>query len=61
MPKPIFGQNGSGMHATSRSSSGRHNAFYDAKKPYQLSTIALSYIAGILRHARGFWRSPIPS
>jgi glutamine synthetase len=30
------------------------NAFYDEDKPYQLSDICMSYIAGVLKHARGF-------
>jgi glutamine synthetase len=54
MPKPIFGQNGSGMHCHQSLFKGGHNVFFDPKKPFQLSAIALNYIAGILRHARGF-------
>jgi glutamine synthetase len=55
MPKPIFGQNGSGMHCHQSLFKGGKNAFYDPrKKPYQLSGIALNYIAGILRHGKGF-------
>jgi glutamine synthetase len=54
MPKPIFGQNGSGMHCHQSLFKGKTNTFYDAKKPYQLSTVALQYIAGILHHAKGF-------
>ena len=54
MPKPIFGQNGSGMHCHQSLFKGSVNTFYDAKKPYQLSTIAMHYIGGILRHAKGF-------
>ena len=54
MPKPIFGQNGSGMHCHQSLFKGSVNVFYDAKKPYQLSKVALHYIGGILRHARGF-------
>ncbi len=54
MPKPIFGQNGSGMHCHQSLFKGKNNAFYDAKAEFQLSATALHYIAGILRHARGF-------
>ena len=54
MPKPLFGQNGSGMHCHQSLFKGNTNTFYDAKKPYQLSKVAMQYIAGILRHARGF-------
>ncbi len=53
MPKPIFGQNGSGMHTHQSLFSGRENAFFDAKAEWQLSGTALHYIGGLLRHARG--------
>ncbi|HTY12989.1 MAG TPA: glutamine synthetase family protein [Candidatus Omnitrophota bacterium] len=51
MPKPIFGQNGSGMHCHQSLFKGKTNAFYDAKDKYNLSDTAKSYIAGILKHA----------
>lgn len=51
MPKPIFGQNGSGMHTHQSLFKGSVNAFYDANDKYYLSDIAKKYIAGILRHA----------
>jgi len=54
MPKPIFGQNGSGMHTHQSLFKGDKNAFYDAKGEWQLSKTALHYIAGLLDHARGF-------
>ena len=54
MPKPIFGQNGSGMHTHQSLFKGGQNAFYDAKAAYELSAVALAYIAGLLAHARGF-------
>ncbi len=54
MPKPIFGQNGSGMHTHQSLFRKNKNAFYDPKKPFQLSDIAMGYIAGLLNHARGF-------
>ena len=53
MPKPIFGQNGSGMHTHQSLFRGRENAFWDAKAQWQLSGTALHYIGGLLRHARG--------
>ncbi|MGN6390735.1 MAG: type I glutamate--ammonia ligase, partial [Gemmatimonadales bacterium] len=53
MPKPIFGQNGSGMHTHQSLFRGKDNAFFDAKGEWQLSTTALHYIGGLLRHARG--------
>ena len=54
MPKPIFGINGSGMHTHQSLFRGGENAFYDPNGKYQLSEIALHYIGGLLRHARGF-------
>ena len=52
MPKPIFGENGSGMHTHQSLFKGDANAFYDASDQYHLSTMAKSYIAGIMEHAR---------
>ncbi|MFW5915287.1 MAG: glutamine synthetase family protein, partial [Planctomycetota bacterium] len=52
MPKPIFGENGSGMHTHMSLFDGDTNAFFDADAPYHLSDLARSYIAGVLRHAR---------
>jgi glutamine synthetase len=54
MPKPIEGTNGSGMHTHQSLFRGKDNAFFDAKAEYQLSRTALSYIEGLLQHARGF-------
>jgi glutamine synthetase len=54
MPKPIEGINGSGMHTHQSLFRGKENAFYDPKAEYQLSPTALSYIEGLLQHARGF-------
>jgi glutamine synthetase len=51
MPKPIFGQNGSGMHTHQSLFKGDSNAFYDANDKYYLSDIAKKYIAGLLKHA----------
>jgi glutamine synthetase len=53
MPKPIFGINGSGMHTHQSLFLNGTNAFYDPKAEYQLSDIAMNYIAGLLRHAKG--------
>ncbi len=58
MPKPIFGENGSGMHVHQSLFQDRRgkleNAFYDPKAPYELSDMARWYIGGILHHARAF-------
>ena len=53
MPKPIFGQNGSGMHTHQSLFRGNENAFWDRKAQWELSKIALHYIGGLLQHARG--------
>jgi len=52
MPKPIFGENGSGMHVHQSLFRGDINAFYDPQDQYNLSQLAKSYIAGIIKHAR---------
>jgi len=51
MPKPIFGENGSGMHVHQSLFLKDKNAFYDASDKYNLSTVAKQYIAGLMRHA----------
>ncbi len=52
MPKPIFGQNGSGMHTHQSLFKGNENVFFDANDKYHLSNTAKGYIAGQLKHAR---------
>lgn len=54
MPKPIFGINGSGMHTHQSLFKGKKNVFYDPKAEYQLSGVAMGYIAGVLKHAKAF-------
>ncbi len=54
MPKPIFGENGSGMHVHQSLFKGKSNAFFDANDQYSLSDVGKSYIAGLLRHAPEF-------
>lgn len=54
MPKPVYGQNGSGMHTHQSLFRGGSNAFFDEGAEWQLSKTALYYIGGLLRHARGF-------
>lgn len=51
MPKPVFGINGSGMHVHQSLFKGSSNAFFDPNDEYHLSSIARSYIAGLLKHA----------
>lgn len=52
MPKPLFGENGSGMHTHQSLFRGDKNLFFDARDPIHLSQEAKWYIAGILHHAR---------
>ena len=52
MPKPLFGENGSGMHTHMSLFRDGRNAFFDADDPYFLSDIGKAFIAGQLRHAR---------
>jgi glutamine synthetase len=52
MPKPLFGENGSGMHVHQSLFQGDKNLFHDVDDPYHISKIAKGYIAGIMRHAR---------
>ncbi len=52
MPKPLAGENGSGMHTHQSLFQGEQNAFFDADDEFFLSAVAKSFIAGQLRHAR---------
>jgi len=54
MPKPLFGMNGSGMHCHLSLFRGDENAFYDPSDKLGLSNVARHFMAGILKHARGF-------
>ncbi len=52
MPKPIFGENGSGMHTHQSLFTGGRNAFFDGDDKWHLSDVGKAFIAGQLRHAR---------
>lgn len=52
MPKPLYGENGSGMHLHQSLFRGEENAFYDPNTPDRLSDVCKQYIAGIMEHAR---------
>lgn len=54
MPKPIYGEAGSGMHVHQSLFEGDRNAFYDASDEFHLSAVGKSYIAGLLHHAPAF-------
>ncbi|NEE60583.1 glutamine synthetase, partial [Streptomyces sp. SID8455] len=51
MPKPIFGDNGSGMHVHQSLWQGGTPLFYDEQGYAGLSDMARYYIGGILKHA----------
>jgi len=51
MPKPLAEKPGSGMHTHLSLFQGDKNAFYEPGAPLELSKVARSFIAGLLRHA----------
>lgn len=53
MPKPLYGENGSGMHVHQSLFKNGENAFYNPEMPYQLDDVAMYYIGGLLAHAKG--------
>jgi glutamine synthetase len=53
MPKPIFGENGSGMHTHQSIFEGERNIFFDPQEnKYHLSREAKWYIAGLFRYVK---------
>jgi glutamine synthetase len=52
MPKPIFGENGSGMHTHMSLFNDGRNSFFDGDDKWHLSDTGKAFIAGQLRHAR---------
>jgi glutamine synthetase len=52
MPKPLFGENGSGMHTHQSLFKDGRNAFFDGDDQYYLSPTGKAFIAGQLKHAR---------
>jgi glutamine synthetase len=52
MPKPLFGENGSGMHTHQSLFTGGRNQFFDNDDKWHLSANGKAFIAGQLRHAR---------
>jgi len=52
MPKPVYEENGSGMHVHQSLFKGDENVMYDFDGYGLLSREALNYIGGILRHGR---------
>jgi len=54
MPKPLFGEAGSGMHFTVSLFKGKENAFFDESTELGLSETAMQFMAGVLAHVKGF-------
>jgi glutamine synthetase len=52
MPKPIVGQNGSGMHTHQSLFKDGANSFFDGNDKHYLSETAKAYTAGLLTHVR---------
>jgi glutamine synthetase len=52
MPKPLFGENGSGMHTHMSLFKDGRNQFFEGGDQYNLSLTGKQFIAGLLRHAR---------
>ncbi len=50
MPKPIAGENGSGMHLTMTLEKDGRNVFYNDENPSKLSDTANKFIAGLLKY-----------
>jgi len=54
MPKPLFGEAGSGMHFNVSLFKGKENAFFDESTELGLSETAMQFMAGVLSHVQGF-------
>ncbi|MCD6340721.1 MAG: type I glutamate--ammonia ligase [Desulfurococcales archaeon] len=52
MPKPVYGDNGSGMHTHVSLWSNGHNMFYDANDEYKISQMCRYFIGGLIEHGR---------
>jgi glutamine synthetase len=61
MPKPIFEENGSGMHVHQSLWKGGETLMHDANGYALLSPLALSYAAGLLEHAKALLAFCAPS
>jgi glutamine synthetase len=55
MPKPLAGQNGSGLHIHQSLFKEDKNIFFDKNNPHYLSKTAEYYIAGLLKHCNEFF------
>lgn len=50
LPKPLDGENGSGMHVHQSLWNGNKNMFFDSEDKYNLSETAKKYMAGLMNH-----------
>ncbi|MFP4655722.1 MAG: glutamine synthetase family protein [Methanohalobium sp.] len=53
MPKPIYGENGSGMHVNLSLFEDKGNAFYEPNGDMEISDVARWFIGGVLGHIKG--------
>lgn len=61
MPKPLFGDNGSGMHTHQSLWKNGKNLFFDPKGYGMISQTAKYYIGGLLKHANALMAFCAPS
>ncbi|MDD1676612.1 MAG: type I glutamate--ammonia ligase [Methanomicrobiales archaeon] len=61
MPKPLYGDNGSGMHTHQSLWKDGKNLFFDEKGYAKISTLAKYYIGGLLEHANALMAFCAPS
>jgi len=61
MPKPLFGEAGSGMHCHQRLQSGGVNLFFDAQGYGSIGELGRHYIAGLLEHGAAILAFTNPS
>ena len=61
MPKPIFKDNGSGMHVHQSLWKGGKNLFFDKKGYALLSDLAKHYIGGLLKHSHAILAFAAPT
>jgi len=61
MPKPMFKQAGNGLHVHQYLLKNGKNAFYEKGKYANLNKTGLSYIAGLLKHAKALCAFTNPS
>ena len=53
MPKPIYGQNGSGLHLNISLTDGKKNLFFDEMSEHKLSEKAMYSIGSLLKNIKG--------